>query len=345
MKRLFAFPAIFCLVISVSVFATEQDTTENQGNLPDSSSSVTRGVIDSLRTELRKIEGTYAAFKARTDTSHEISEADQQEISKLSDLIDKIGEEIRNLTDSAGQLADEAADIYGVESVHIQSGDYTLSSQETIEDNVEVLNGDAFIYGTIKGSMIVVNGDAFIRGNAETDGDLIVINGRAHVDEKAQVAGAVIERQGSDLQTRRKMVHNIDLTEHPDIWLNHDILFDHLAANYNRVDGLFLGLGGEKDYYWSGIDDISPYGYFGYALNLHRWRYQIGIDKWFGNENRFEVGLEGHSSTDSKDDWIIGPKENFVYSILAREDFMDYYNKQGASFHVAQYYQMNSESR
>ncbi len=108
------------------------------------------------------------------------------------------------------------------------------------------------------------------------------------------------------------------------------------------MDGFFLGLGQDKDYFWSGVDDFSPYGFVGYAFRLHRWRYQVGLDKWFGNEDRFEVGGEGHSLTDSKDYWIIGPKENFAYAVLAREDFMDYFSREGFSIHVAQYYEMNS---
>jgi hypothetical protein len=334
---------VICGVIVCFSSATAQ--TDNPGSLrenQDTTYSTSNGYIDSLKTELKGIEHAYYLFKARVDTTKELTDADRQELQKLSDSLEKIGQEIRGLSNSAAQLADDAANIYDIENLHIEKGDYTLSDDQTVSDNIEVLNGDAFVYGTIKGSILVVNGDAFIRSGAKIDGDVIVVNGKAHVSEEASVSGNVIEREGSDLQERHGFVHGLKFAEHPDIWQNHDFLFDHLAANYNRVDGIFLGLGSEKDYFWDGADALSPYGFLGYAFNLHRWRGQFGIDKWFGNEDRFEVGAEGHSLTDSKDSWAIGPKENSVYSILAKEDFMDYFSRQGASFHAAQYYQMNS---
>jgi len=333
---------VFSLFFSISVSSAQETSSQGSGYGQDTTYSSQTGFIDSLRTELKKIERSYYLFKARVDTTKELPEEDRQELQKLTALLDNIGEEIRGLTNNAAQLADNAANIYDVENLHIEKGDYTLSGDQTVSDNIEVLNGDAFIYGTIKGTILVVNGDAFVRSGAKVDGDVIVVNGRAHISDLASVTGSVIEREGTDLRERHSFVQRLDLTEHPDLWQNPDFLFGHFAANYNRVDGLFLGLGSEKDYFWDGSDDFSPYGFLGYAFNLHRWRGQFGLDKWFGNENRFEVGAEGHSLTDSKDYWMIGPKENFVYSILAKEDFMDYYSRNGGSLHVAQYYEVNS---
>jgi hypothetical protein len=342
MKRLFPLFVICITIISLSTVNAQTDSSNSFRKSVDTTYTINNGYIDSLKTEMKKIERAYYLFKSRVDTTKDLTEGDRQELQKLSASLEKIGGELLELTNSASQLGDEAANIYDIEDLHIYKGDYTLSDDQTISDNIEVMNGDAFIYGTIHGDLLVVNGDAYVRSGAKIDGDIIVVNGKAHVSDDASVSGNVIEREGSDLKERNTFVRKLSFTEHPDIWQNHDFLFDHLAANYNRVDGLFLGLGGEKDYFWDGADDISPYGFFGYAFNLHRWRGQFGIDKWIGNEDRFEVGAEAHSLTDSKDNWIIGPKENFVYSILAKEDFMDYFNRQGASFHVAQYYQMNT---
>ncbi|MFZ1080718.1 MAG: hypothetical protein WAO19_02195 [Candidatus Kryptoniota bacterium] len=333
MKWLFPFVLFFTVVIfSFQAMAQGNDTTYSQQS----------GVIDSLKLELKKIENAYQSFKARTDSTQQITEADREELDKLSASLQTIGEEIRGYSDDAARLADEAAKIYDVEEAITKNGDYTLEDDEVSGGNVKVLNGDAFIYGTVNGTLIVVNGDAYVRHGAKISGDVIVVNGNAHVNDYASIDGNVIERQGSDLQERDSFVHRLNLMEHPDIWQNHDFIFEKLAVNYNRVDGLFLGLGTDKDYFWDGADDISPFGFAGYAFSLHKWRYQLGLDKWFGNEDRFELGLEGHSLTDSKDYWIIGPKENSLYSFLAREDFMDYYTRQGVSFHVAQYYEMNS---
>ena len=333
MKQLFLFFVIFFAFAAFS-------SAEAQGK--DTTYAIQRGVIDSLKFELQKIENAYRSFKERTDSTQQFTEMDRLELEKLSEILQRVGKEIQSVSDNAQRLAEDAAKVYDVRNAVVQNGDYTLGNDAVLNSDLKVLNGDAFIYGTIHGSLIVVNGDAYIREDARISGNVVVVNGRAHVSEDAAIEGNVIERGGSGLEGRRVLSERLRLTDHPDIWQNHNIIFESLAANYNRVDGLFLGLGHNKDYYWSGTDSFSPYGFVGYAFSLHRWRYQMGLDKWFGNENRFELGIEGHSLTDSKDYWIIGPKENFLYSILAREDFMDYFSRQGVSFHVAQYYHMNS---
>ena len=336
---IFAFFAV--LIMSFPVRAQSDSTSVGEGYTTYTEG---RGMIDSLKSELKRIESSYQSFKARTDSAQQLTEADREELDKLSSSLQRIGQEIREYSDDAPRLAEEVTKIYDIENNAAirTNGDYTLEDDETSDKSVEVLNGDAFIYGKIDGTLIVVNGDAYVRHDAKITGDVIVVNGTSHISTDASVEGNVIEQNGNNLRERDSFVHRLKLTEHPDIWQNHDFIFDKLAANYDRVDGLFLGLGTDKDYFWDGEDEISPYGFVGYAFALHRWRYQLGLDKWVGNENRFELGLEAHSLTDSKDYWMIGAKENLVYSILAREDFMDYYNRQGVSFHVAQYYEMNS---
>jgi hypothetical protein len=338
MKNWFLITFLTLLVIADSMHARQAMAQR----LDDSTYTTQKGVIDSLRFELKKIEKAYQLLRARTDSTGQLTEADKEELSKLSGSLQEIGTEISELYSGAADLANEAAKIYDVENADVKNGDYTLEDDEVSDRSLKVLNGNAFIYGVINGSLIVVNGDAFIRQGAKVRGDVIVVNGKAFMNNQASVDGEIVEREGTELAKRRLFIQKLRFTSHPDLWQNHDFLFEKVAVNYNRVEGLFLGVGSEKDYFWDGGDEISPYGFIGYAFSLHRWRYQVGLDKWFGNENRFELGLEGHSLTDSKDYWIIGPKENFVYSILAREDFMDYYSRQGASFHIAQYYEVNS---
>ncbi len=325
---------IVCFVLASvpAVKAQESDSTRTGQS----------ALVDSLKQEMKRLEHSYRLLKQRADSTQSFSETDRLELKKLSQSLTSVGEELKQLTQNAPRLANDAADIYDVQDAIVYNGNYTLDEGDIVRRDVKVLNGDALIYGTLDGTIIVVNGDAYIRQNAKVTGDVVVVNGKAHVSTDADVGGSVIERGGSELETRRSITRTLRLTDHPDIWQDHNFFFEKLAVNYNRVEGLFLGLGQEKEYYWSGIEDFSPYGFVGYAFALHRWRYQIGLDKWWGNENRFEVGLEGHSLTDSKDDWIIGPKENFVYSILAKEDFMDYFSRDGMSIHVAQYYEMNS---
>ena len=308
----------------------------------DSTASGQGGIIDSLRAQMRGIEKSYMLLKERTDSTKHFTESDRLELEKLSQEMTAIGEQLTHLTETASRLADDAASVYDLKNAVVKNGDYTISDNEVVDHDVKVLNGDAFIHGTLNGSIVVVNGDAYVRGGAKVTGDVIVVNGRAHVSRDAEVSGNIIERGGADIEMRHGLTEKLHFLNNPDIWAKPNFLFDRLAANYNRVDGLFLGIGQRRQYYWSGAETFSPFGFVGYAFALHRWRYQVGLDKWFGNRDRFEVGIEAHSLTDSKDYWIIGPKENSLYSILAKEDFMDYFSRDGMSVHIAQYYRMNS---
>ncbi len=121
-------------------------------------------------------------------------------------------------------------------------------------------------------------------------------------------------------------------------WTGEESRMDDAIVRYNRVEGLFLGLGSEKRYQWNGERDFSPYGSVGYGFASHRWRGNLGVARQFplqpsqGNA-LFEFGLEGHSLTDSKDQWRIGAGENTVSALLAREDFRDYFEREGAMIH------------
>lgn len=325
---------VVALLVTLAPLAIAQET--------DSTSTGQGGIIDSLRAQMKRIENSYLLLKARTDTSQQFTHGDRLELEELSQSMTRIGEQIRQLTQNAPKLADDAANVYDVQNATVENGNYTLAEGQVVDKDVKVLNGDAFIHGTLKGSIIVVNGDAYVRSSAKVTGDVVVVNGKAYVSRNAQIEGNVIERGGAELEMRRTIADRLRFISHPDIWQNRNFLFDHFAINYDRVDGLFLGIGQNKEYFWSGAESFSPYGFVGYGFALHRWRYRLGFDKWFGNQNRFEIGIEGHSLTASKDYWIVGPKENSLYSILAKEDFMNYFSRDGMSVHVAQYYNMNS---
>jgi len=112
---------------------------------------------------------------------------------------------------------------------------------------------------------------------------------------------------------------------------------DPLLFRYNRVEGIFLGLGSPKEYFWDGGREFSAYGSFGYGFKTHRWQGNIGLDRWFFNRFRLEFGAEGHTVVDTKDEWFIGTGENTIAALFVRQDYHDYFRKDGFSVHVAQY--------
>jgi hypothetical protein len=108
---------------------------------------------------------------------------------------------------------------------------------------------------------------------------------------------------------------------------------------YNRVEGLYLGIAQSKRLYWHSKPKLTSTGSLGYGFLNHRWRYSLGLYLPFYLENQIiEVGGEGHSFTDSKDQWIVDRDENSFTAFFAREDYMDYFSRDGYSVTGAWYY-------
>jgi hypothetical protein len=123
-------------------------------------------------------------------------------------------------------------------------------------------------------------------------------------------------------------------------WLGENTLQDHLILRYNRVESLFLGLGSEKRYYWEDGREFNPFGSIGYGFGSHRWRYDLGVTRQIAlgtsaMDRLMEVGVEGYSLTDSKDQWRISTVENTLASFFIHEDFRDYFGREGVTLHTA----------
>ncbi len=114
--------------------------------------------------------------------------------------------------------------------------------------------------------------------------------------------------------------------------------FGQTFMRYNRVEGLYLGIGKGKKLYWNSKPKIVGTGSAGYGFSNHRWRYSLGLYlPVYLESNIIEFGGEGHSYTDSKDSWIIDRDENTLMAFFAREDFMDYFSREGFSISTGWY--------
>lgn len=108
-------------------------------------------------------------------------------------------------------------------------------------------------------------------------------------------------------------------------------LDEHLLIWYNRVESLFLGVNFPNRYSWD-TRSISLFGSVGYGFASHRWRYNGGLAQQFGmGKTLIEVGVEGHSLTDSRDQWLVGDGENSLAAVLLRDDYRDYFGREGFS--------------
>ncbi len=110
-------------------------------------------------------------------------------------------------------------------------------------------------------------------------------------------------------------------------------------VRYNRAEGFYIGISQPKRLYWHSKPRIVGTGSLGYGFASHRWRYSLGLYlPFYFQDYIVEFGGEGHSFTDSKDQWIVDRDENTVTAFFAKEDYMDYFGREGFSVSGAWYY-------
>ncbi|MCH7496142.1 MAG: hypothetical protein IH825_08660, partial [Candidatus Marinimicrobia bacterium] len=82
--------------------------------------------------------------------------------------------------------------------------------------------------------------------------------------------------------------------------------------SYNRVEGIFFGLGIPKEYndYYGLGNNLTFYGSIGYGLSNDKIRYRAGLTRKFFGKNSLELGFESFDLTHTEDLWIISRDEN-----------------------------------
>ena len=108
---------------------------------------------------------------------------------------------------------------------------------------------------------------------------------------------------------------------------------------YNRVEGFYLGFAQPKRLYWHSQPWLVSTASLGYGFANHTWRYSLGLYFPIYLEDQIiEIGGKGYSLTDSKDQWSFDRDENSLMAIVAREDFLDYFEREGFTVSAAWYY-------
>lgn len=228
-------------------------------------------------------------------------------------------------------------------------GDAVIKKDDVITSNVVVKAGDLTVFGKIEGDVLVVGGDIYVREGGRITGNAKVINGDVVRDEGGTIDGYIDQtssRAESYREEEKKFTRSS--TRLNANWVSETTNLDNFIFRYNRVEGIFLGLGSEKRYYWDGRKDYSVHGSVGWGFKSHRWRYNLGIARQFTLYNSdeksselLEVGVEGHSLTDSKDQWIIGTHENTAAAFFIHEDYRDYFGREGLTIHTGYFTQQD----
>ena len=219
------------------------------------------------------------------------------------------------------------------------SGNTSIDETDKIEGNVVVKGGTLTVVGLVQGDALAINGDIIVKDGGRITGNARAINGKVVKQGTGTVEGYTEESTSAREAgyPRRSYVPKRSLRFN-EYWLDESLFPDNFVFRYNRVEGLFLGLGSPKKFYWDGSRTFSGYGSAGYAFKVHRWRMNLGLDRQFATDGAlYEIGLEGHSLTDTKDEWIMKLGENNAVALLWHEDYRDYFTRQGFGIHTARY--------
>ena len=219
------------------------------------------------------------------------------------------------------------------------SGNTSIDLSDTIDGNVVVKGGTLTVIGLVQGDALAINGDIVVKDGGKITGNARAINGKVVKEGSGKIEGYAEETSSArDAVYARPGYEPSRSYKFNDLWLDESQFPDHLLFRYNRVEGLFLGLGTEKKFYWDGSKVVSGYGSAGYAFEIHRWRLNLGIDRQFATDNAlYEIGVEGHNLTDTKDGWIMKLGENNITSLFWHEDDRDYFTREGFSLNAGRY--------
>ncbi len=253
-----------------------------------------------------------------------------------------MGEETRNDKDDdiVRKAEQKYLDLSQNSEVMRYTGDTEIPEGERINGHVLVINGNLAIRGEVDGDVLVVWGNASIYNTGRVNGNATSVGGSVNVYDNGLVKGEMLETNVNNLIGKNRRItrlfrRSIKKDQYGTIPFAEE--GDNLVFKYNRVEGVFLGLAAPKQFVPE-FGHFSVYGFGGYGFKSRDWRFQLGIDRWFFSpiDYRFELGMEFHNLTDTKDRWRMPLLENTLAAMFLKEDFYDYFERKGFSFHAAQ---------
>jgi len=247
---------------------------------------------------------------------------------------------ITNRTGNAITLTDSAqSEINNIEF----TGDKTIEQNDTLNADVSLSYGNLTVFGLVKGNVYVYGGNLIVKSTGKIDGNAQVVGGKITKEQGAIITGYEDITDTLDFDFKIPAEQFLHFDYNFDVpWQVEITTIDKFIIRYNRVESIFIGIGRDKKFYWDGDRLWSAYGSIGWGFKSHAWRGNLGLSRQFARVTKkgcsmLEVGIEGYSLTDSKDQWIISTIENTLSSFLMHEDFRDYYEREGATIHISHY--------
>ncbi len=225
-------------------------------------------------------------------------------------------------------------------------GDAEIDQNERVDGDIVVLNGTLKVEGEVTGTVLAIFGDVELGPDAYVHGDVVSVNGKVWTEDESKIRGdVVVTNVPVDKDDGNVTISKRRHDDHPQRRQNTNWPDDDdevVWADYNRVDGLTLGMQFPRPGWWANKrHNFALIGKGGYSFASKRWQYQAGIERSTPGDFRFSLGGEFHDLTDTQDRWIICDHENGLAAFFLKEDFRDYYNRTGWSVWASQNFSRN----
>lgn len=237
------------------------------------------------------------------------------------------------------------------ESIFRFFGDVTIQENEVIHGSIVAMKGTVTIKGEVEGDVLAMFEDIEMTSTGYVDGNVISVGGKIWRENGSHVTGDILETsmRGVKLEDRerhrkvrparisKKSKKQNDWRRLQKRWSRRDFEDESFMFRYNRVEGLFLGICLPRSYWWQRTRyNFALYGHLGYGFSNKDLRYQIGLERWFFDDLRFTIGAKAYELTESQDEWLIPSLENSLGAFFLKEDFQDFYRREGYAAYVSQ---------
>ena len=247
-------------------------------------------------------------------------------------------------------------------------GNVTVEPDEFIRGDVVTLRGTIHIQGEVDGNVVAVFGSVELDSTAYVDGDVVSVGGKIYRSKHAYVAGDIVQTSITGVKVDDGDQHvSVGLSgisvgpKKGDEWkrrkhnarrrrYGYNFNDDNFMFRYNRVEGLFLGLRLDRDSWRDAKNTwFDLYGHAGYGFSRKHGCYQIGLERSFFGKYGPILGIEAHDVVTTEDEWIIPTFENSMAALFLREDFQDYFRREGFSAYlihdISEYLTFSAEYR
>lgn len=232
-------------------------------------------------------------------------------------------------------------------------GNVSIEPDEFIRGDVVTLRGTVHVQGEVDGDVVAVFGNVELDSTAYVNGDVVSVGGKIYRSRNAHVGGDIVQTTITGVKVDDGDQHvSVGWTgisvgpKKGDEWerkrsrptrrrWGYDFDDEPFMFRYNRVEGLFLGLRLDRDDLRDKSSWFDLYGHAGYGFARKHGCYQLGIERSFFGKWGPILGVETHDIVYSEDEWIIPTFENSLAALFLREDFQDYYRREGFSGYLS----------